>query len=137
MASKHPLRRSCAFCRARKIKCSNETICEACRRQGADCIYDFEPPRPKARTISQDSSKADPTATPGVHRQRSSTCGSPKASPGSVMADDVAPLDDVENVALVLDQKFYENFSSDVGPRSNPWQERISAYHRTPASCPC
>ncbi|KAH6974879.1 hypothetical protein EDB80DRAFT_768750 [Ilyonectria destructans] len=33
MATKHPLRRSCAFCRARKIKCSNETICEACRSQ--------------------------------------------------------------------------------------------------------
>ncbi|POR32708.1 Uncharacterized protein TPAR_07124 [Tolypocladium paradoxum] len=134
MASKHPLRRSCAFCRARKIKCSNETICEACRRQGADCIYDFEPLRPKARPISQDSSRSDPAAQnggPGVHRQRSSTEGSPNGSPVSTIAEENAPMEDVENVARALEQKFYENFSSDVGPRSSPWQERISAYHRS------
>ncbi|KAM4066023.1 hypothetical protein HRG_000181 [Hirsutella rhossiliensis] len=134
MTSKHPLRRSCAFCRARKIKCSNETICEACRRQGADCIYDFEPTRPKARTISQDSSRSDPTGhggVPGLHRPRSSTCDSLNGSPDSAMGDDTAPTEDVEDVAKVLEQKFYENFSSDVGPRSSPWQERISAYHRS------
>lgn len=129
MASKHPLRRSCAFCRARKIKCSNETICEACRRQGADCIYDFEPARPKARTISQDSSRPEPTpGAPGLHRPRSATCDSPNGSPAS---DEAAPAEEVEDVARVLEQKFYENFSSDAGPRSSPWQERISVYHRS------
>jgi hypothetical protein len=134
MASKHPLRRSCAFCRARKIKCSNETICEACRRQGADCIYDFEPPRPKARTISQDSSRSEgimmrADGTPGPHRSRSSTTGSPCPSPGIV--EEPAPIEDGENIARVLEQKFYENFSPDQGPRSSPWQERISSYNRT------
>ncbi|KJZ78293.1 hypothetical protein HIM_02331 [Hirsutella minnesotensis 3608] len=133
MASKHPLRRSCAFCRARKIKCSNETICEACRRQGADCIYDFEPPRPKTRTISQDSTRSD---TPGHaailgHRSRSSTSISNHDSPRSVPGDEAIPLEEIENVAQVLEQKFYENFSSEPGPRSNPWQERISSYHRS------
>jgi hypothetical protein len=146
MASKHPLRRSCAFCRARKIKCSNETICEACRRQGADCIYDFEPPRPKTRTISQDSSRSDSAGalrgdgTP-YHRQRSSTAGggSPCGSPGVIPEDQQGPVPAEgggdgggggDNVARVLEQKFYENFSPEVGPRSSPWQERISSYNR-------
>lgn len=137
MATKHPLRRSCAFCRARKIKCSNETICEACRRQGADCIYDFEPPRPKSRTISQDSVRADSATLhsyetqPGVGRQRSSTTGSAIESPIGTATDDGMPLTECESVAAVLEQKFYENFSTDDGPRSSPWQERISAYHRS------
>ncbi|KND88984.1 hypothetical protein TOPH_06515 [Tolypocladium ophioglossoides CBS 100239] len=134
MASRHPLRRSCAFCRARKIKCSNETICEACRRQGADCIYDFEPPRPKARTISQDRSRLDPAphnGAPGIHRQRSSTGGSPNGSPVGAIAEENAPMEDVENLAQALEQRFYENFSPNVEPRSSPWQERMSAYHRS------
>ncbi|KHN94312.1 Zn(2)-C6 fungal-type DNA-binding domain protein [Metarhizium album ARSEF 1941] len=133
MASKHPLRRSCAFCRARKIKCSNETICEACRRQGADCIYDFEPPRPKTR-LSQDSPRSDPTTrSDGVSgRQRSSTGStSPNASSVGTLSEEPMPMDDLDNIALVLEQKFYENFSTDVGPRSNSWQEKIAAYHRS------
>ncbi|KAK5987500.1 Transcription factor pynR [Cladobotryum mycophilum] len=135
MASKHPLRRSCAFCRARKIKCSNETICEACRRQGADCIYDFEPPRPKARSISQDSSRPDAAALRGEYnpgsRQRSSTAGSPNGSPVGTIPEDPMPIEEGENVARALEQKFYENFSTDSGPRSSPWQERISSYNRS------
>ncbi|TWU76948.1 hypothetical protein ED733_007144 [Metarhizium rileyi] len=128
MASKHPLRRSCAFCRARKIKCSNETICEACRRQGADCIYDFEPPRPKSRTISQDSSRSDPAVrSDGVSGQQRSSSGSPVGT----ISKEPTSLEDVGNIARVLEQKFYENFSTDVGPRSSPWQEKISAYHRS------
>ncbi|KAI9172434.1 FAD-dependent monooxygenase pynG [Paramyrothecium foliicola] len=107
---------------------------ETCRRQGADCIYDFEPPRPKARTINQDSSRSEAgmmrgDGTPGPHRSRSSTTGSPCASPG-VIAEESSPVDDGENIARVLEQKFYENFSPEVGPRSNPWQERISTYNR-------
>lgn len=39
-------------------------------------------------------------------------------------------MEDGENVARALEQKFYENFSTDIGPRSSPWQERIAAYHR-------
>ncbi|PFH55348.1 hypothetical protein XA68_18533 [Ophiocordyceps unilateralis] len=113
MASKHPLRRSCAFCRARKIKCSNETICEACRRQGADCIYDFEPPRPKARTISHDGSRTEASGTPGANRPRSSTCGSPRGSP---VGDDCTGAEDADSVARVLQRSFLDNFG-DGGPR--------------------
>ncbi|KAH8699880.1 hypothetical protein BGZ61DRAFT_351649 [Ilyonectria robusta] len=139
MSSKHPLRRSCAFCRARKIKCSNETICEACRRQGADCIYDFEPSRPKTRNLSQDSTKStlsvfrNGDAPVGHTRQRSISVGSPNSTPPSTVMEEVGPQGDVgESVAMALEQRFFENFSQDAdGPRSSPWQERIAAYHRT------
>ncbi|KAK7423631.1 hypothetical protein QQZ08_008986 [Neonectria magnoliae] len=140
MTSKHPLRRSCAFCRARKIKCSNETICEACRRQGADCIYDFEPLRPKTRNLSQDSTKSTlsvfrPGEAPMGHtRQRSISIGSPNSTPPSTVMEEVGPIqgETGESVAIALEQRFYENFSQENdGPRSSPWQERIAAYHRT------
>ncbi|KAF5651506.1 transcription factor [Fusarium sp. NRRL 52700] len=102
MSSKHPLRRSCAFCRARKIKCSNETICEACRKQGADCIYDFEPPRPKGRNLSFDSTKAS------NHLQ----VRSEHELPDSRTHEDLAPLTDgVESLAASLEQMFQDKFS--------------------------
>ncbi|RDA92548.1 hypothetical protein CP533_4157 [Ophiocordyceps camponoti-saundersi (nom. inval.)] len=109
MASKHPLRRSCAFCRARKIKCSNETICEACRRQGADCIYDFEPPRPKARTISQDS---DVTRCSTV---RGST------TPGS---EDGTACEDAESIARVLERSFLDKLAAVDGGGGGPPRRR-------------
>lgn len=118
MASKHRLRRSCAFCRARKIKCSNETICEACRRQGADCIYDFEPPRPKNRPSMDSNGRSD-----SLNRQRSTTESSVKGSPGPLghMSDESFLADDVEKVATVLDRTFFDNFA----PGSNPSQRSM------------
>lgn len=130
MASKHRLRRSCAFCRARKIKCSNETICEACRKQGADCIYDFEPPRPKARPSMDGNGRAESlNSSPLMNRQRSATeSSSTKGSPGPMgpMTEEPFLTDDMEDVATVLDRTFFENFASHVKhtqrhpPRSQP-----------------
>ncbi|EWZ90253.1 hypothetical protein FOWG_07967 [Fusarium oxysporum f. sp. lycopersici MN25] len=119
MSSKHPLRRSCAFCRARKIKCSNETICEACRKQGADCIYDFEPPRPKGRNLSFDGTKANnhlqvrsEHELPDSKRRRSCSANSTSSmSPGRTH-EDLAPLaDGVESLAASLEQMFQDKFS--------------------------
>ncbi|CAM1500994.1 Fc.00g101560.m01.CDS01 [Cosmosporella sp. VM-42] len=137
MAAKHPLRRSCAFCRARKIKCSNETICEACRRQGADCIYDFEPPRPKSRTIGQDSIRMDLSVTRHRdirhRRKRSSSGASSNPSPPGPVGDDPSELQDPsDNIAMALEQRFYDNFShSTAGTHSSPWQDRIAEYHQS------
>ncbi|RDA87137.1 hypothetical protein CP532_4286 [Ophiocordyceps camponoti-leonardi (nom. inval.)] len=104
MASKHPLRRSCAFCRARKIKCSNETICEACRRQGADCIYDFEPPRPKTRTtVSQDTDLTRCSAA------RGGGCNTPGSEDGLLVSDDA------ESIARVLESSFLDMLRADGG----------------------
>jgi hypothetical protein len=134
MTSKHPLRRSCAFCRARKIKCSNEPICEACRRQGADCIYDFEAPRPKGRAGSQDSVRSESVTrhgdvTSAPHRHRSSTVCS--STTGSPVPEDLCHAGDAENIALCLEQKFFDNFSPDVGRRSSPWHHQITTYTRS------
>lgn len=37
-----PMRRSCQFCRSRKIRCSGELICTACRSRNIDCLYGRE-----------------------------------------------------------------------------------------------
>ncbi|PHH81977.1 hypothetical protein CDD82_7409 [Ophiocordyceps australis] len=121
MASKHPLRRSCAFCRARKIKCSNETICEACRRQGADCIYDFDPPRHKVRTVSQDNMRSGDAfnAACNRHRQRSST-GSSRGSPiVGAICDEAVVIDEADGVAHVLEQDF-SKLTAALGARRIP-----------------
>ncbi|PWY67247.1 hypothetical protein BO94DRAFT_590946 [Aspergillus sclerotioniger CBS 115572] len=36
------LRRSCVFCRARKIRCSGESICSACEKRNLSCVYSSE-----------------------------------------------------------------------------------------------
>ncbi|CAI6086202.1 unnamed protein product [Clonostachys chloroleuca] len=125
MSTKHRLRRSCAFCRARKIKCSNETICEACRRQGADCIYDFEPPRPKTRT------SMDGTASPALNRGRSSTCGSFHESPllGGQMTEEPFLADEIEDVATVLDRTFFQSFNANTVRATPRSRSRPDASH--------
>ncbi|KAG9252043.1 uncharacterized protein F5Z01DRAFT_661752 [Emericellopsis atlantica] len=126
MATKHRLRRSCAFCRARKIKCSNETICEACRRQGADCIYDFEPPRPKARG-SMDTTRSESIPSlrhdlsPLMGRQRSNTGSSIKGSPimGGGLVEEPLTSEDGDNVASILDLAFFDNFTANAPARTS------------------
>ncbi|EEU45035.1 uncharacterized protein NECHADRAFT_93512 [Fusarium vanettenii 77-13-4] len=116
MASKHPLRRSCAFCRARKIKCSNETICEACRKQGADCIYDFESPRSKGRNPSIDSNKSNllhvrsDHGLPDSKRRRSCSASSTPSTPPKNQEDQGAPGEAFESIAASLEQMFREKF---------------------------
>ncbi|KAI0113802.1 hypothetical protein F4776DRAFT_639049 [Hypoxylon sp. NC0597] len=99
-ASKHPLRKSCGFCRSRKIKCSNETICEACRKQGVDCIYDFEPYQPPSRYASRQSQQQADTIAVRTDRPNEND----RSSRGSVLS---AP----PNIAAELDRLFQENFS--------------------------
>src|SRR6478735_6624869 len=134
MSSKHPLRRSCAFCRARKIKCSNEIICEACRKQGADCIYDFEPPRPKGRNLSFDSTKANnhlqvrsEHELPDSKRRRSCSANSASSmSPGRTH-EDLAPLaDGVESLAASLEQMFQDKFSQLIFGEGGKTQQQQS-----------
>lgn len=146
MATKHRLRRSCAFCRARKIKCSNETICEACRRQGADCIYDFEPPRPKARgSIDATRSGSDSISlrhsdlSPVLGRQRSNTGSSVRDSPiTGQLTDEPFLSDDVENVATVLERSFFENFAGKASTGSSHRRQQtpdgmVTQYGQSPA----
>ncbi|KAL2206089.1 hypothetical protein CC79DRAFT_844206 [Sarocladium strictum] len=112
MASpKHRLRRSCAFCRARKIKCSNDSICEACRRQGSDCIYDFESTRTKIRNSSQDRGVRPPSESYislGV-----STFASPITGLGKGSLDQTGNFGPgilQDTVAAALESTFLDNF---------------------------
>ncbi|KAJ4022425.1 hypothetical protein NW752_000371 [Fusarium irregulare] len=119
MTSKHPLRRSCAFCRARKIKCSNDTICEACRKQGVDCIYDFESPRGKGRNHSFDGTKASSLLQvrgdhdlPDSKRRRSCSANSSSSMSPRRAHEDLVPLGDgVESLAASLERVFQNKFS--------------------------
>lgn len=137
MSSKHPLRRSCAFCRARKIKCSNETICEACRKQGADCIYDFEPPRPKVRNLSFDSTKTNNLLQvrsehelPDSKRRRSCSANSTSSmSPGKTHEDLATLGDGVESLAASLEHMFHDKFSQLIfsESRRTPPQPKLNS----------
>ncbi|KAH9233868.1 hypothetical protein K456DRAFT_1837128, partial [Colletotrichum gloeosporioides 23] len=128
-ASRHPLRKSCAFCRARKIKCSNETICEACRKQNVDCVYDWDSrptkPRPVSRDGSRRNSNADGTISiPMMRRQRSSTAGSSRSTlfledPTFSEENGMVSLD-CEDVATVLEERFQGNFGEDLGRGTKP-----------------
>ncbi|RGP70542.1 transcription factor [Fusarium longipes] len=127
MTSKHPLRRSCAFCRARKIKCSNETICEACRKQGVDCIYDFDSPRAKGRNPSFDGTKGSNLLQvrpehdlPESKRRRSCSANSASSMSPGTAHEDLVPLGDgVESLAASLEQVFQDNFSQVVFRETN------------------
>lgn len=117
MASpKHRLRRSCAFCRARKIKCSNESICEACRRQGSDCIYDFESTRTKTRNSSQDGGVCPPSesyVSLGVSSSASPITG---LSKGSLSQTGNLGLGGLQStVAGALESTFHDNFVCQEG----------------------
>lgn len=55
------LRKSCQFCRSRKIRCSGQNICNACRERNIECSYGAcgQKGRPRGgptRTPSQDTS---------------------------------------------------------------------------------
>ncbi|KAF3938932.1 hypothetical protein ABW19_dt0201422 [Dactylella cylindrospora] len=48
-----PMRRSCHFCRMRKIKCSGHNKCSACKERGIDCVFEAEASKGRPRTGSR------------------------------------------------------------------------------------
>jgi len=142
--NKHPLRKSCSFCRARKIKCSNETICEACRKQNVDCVYDFEPYRPSEPSHSHSHSHSESLPkinesitvqtddrVPTVHqRRRTLSPSSGLAASHGDGSPETTPLS--EHVGPELEAMFTDNFlTENDGPRSTSWQRKISSLHRS------
>lgn len=104
--NKHPLRKSCGFCRARKIRCSNEAICEACRKQKLDCVYDFDTYQP---------SKGSPAYQVNAK----------ESSPRRIQEDEDL------NMAAEWEAMFVEDFEppTNMSP-SNGWQQEISTFQR-------
>ncbi|KAI0205150.1 hypothetical protein F4808DRAFT_410653 [Astrocystis sublimbata] len=123
--AKHPLRRSCGFCRARKIKCSNETICEACRKQNVDCVYDFEPHQPAPKPKSRPSHGQSDAGHSASHSDVTTPGSSNPAEEGEQMSTPLEPSD----LASELENVFHDVFSTygqDAGP--NIWHQKISSF---------
>ncbi|KAF8466131.1 hypothetical protein BDZ91DRAFT_816559 [Kalaharituber pfeilii] len=57
------MRRSCQFCRSRKIRCSGQDKCDACRERNIDCIYGREASKGRPR---RPKSKSGEPGTPGT-----------------------------------------------------------------------
>ena len=57
------LRKSCHFCRSRKIRCSGHSICSACQERNLDCVYGREGAkgRPKLNTSKASSTRGIPS----------------------------------------------------------------------------
>lgn len=53
--SRRFMRKSCHFCRSRKIKCSGHMICEACRERNLECFYSEGEPKGRPKNKSKDS----------------------------------------------------------------------------------
>ncbi|KAJ5972068.1 uncharacterized protein N7479_001986 [Penicillium vulpinum] len=125
--TKHPLRKSCGFCRSRKIKCSNEKICEACRKQQVECIYDVQP---VSRALQNDQI---PPSHPADHQPVLLT--HPDAnSTGSTSSIRSPGHNTPSTIASELESIFVDNFSSrndqDNEATDNPWHRKISTFYQ-------
>ncbi|KAJ9293899.1 transcriptional regulator family: Fungal Specific TF [Paecilomyces variotii] len=127
--TKHPLRKSCGFCRARKIKCSNEKICEACRKQQVECIYDVQPVSRAPQNAQIPPQLADhPVAPTHTNADSTSSSASPSRSPG---------YDNSWTIASELESIFVDNFSPRNGQDNevtdNPWHQKIGTFYQSVA----
>ncbi|EFQ97308.1 protein kinase subdomain-containing protein [Nannizzia gypsea CBS 118893] len=127
MSSSHRtpvLRKSCHFCRSRKIRCSGQSICEACQERNIDCVYDLEAAkgRPKRKHIeSRDpklaSDRGQAGKGTGSHDGNGKSTGQwDPTLQGPLMGDDLTAM-------------FHECFISKVGMRATIFQGAIAAGH--------
>lgn len=109
------LRRSCIFCRTRKIRCSGGHICAACRERKIDCVYSPEARKGRPRRRIQHDSSARPA------EQTCPASGLTSASPSNTLGED-------------LEQRFNAYFISNPGSRSNLFQNSIASFYRRTGS---
>ncbi|KAK6501551.1 hypothetical protein TWF481_009387 [Arthrobotrys musiformis] len=74
------MRRSCHFCRLRKIRCSGQNICSACRERNIDCVYEAESSRGRPKN-----------GIPGAGHVGFAAMASPDADVVPGGSNDVAP----------------------------------------------
>ncbi|KAK5100969.1 hypothetical protein LTS08_004575 [Lithohypha guttulata] len=65
--SRRGLRKSCHFCRARKIRCSGDTICDACKERNLECSYNEGEPKGRPK-ITQRQSAPDGPPRRSLHK---------------------------------------------------------------------
>ncbi|PWW73038.1 hypothetical protein C7212DRAFT_366251 [Tuber magnatum] len=135
------LRRSCQFCRGRKVRCSGQEKCDACRERNIDCIYGLEAPkgRPRKRTRSRSVTRGIDTVenmvtsilpTPHDYDSRSDT------SRGSVPAGSSSPADlssaGIRTLASELEAMYEQNFGDPTpgGSSTNIYRLAVEAFAR-------
>ncbi|KAK0511413.1 hypothetical protein JMJ35_005986 [Cladonia borealis] len=81
-----PIRKSCYFCRSRKIRCSGGQVCTACRARNMDCVYGREASKGRPR-----GSKSASASLKGALQKELGTASLPD-SPRDQTNDDEATL---------------------------------------------
>ncbi|PWY92874.1 hypothetical protein BO70DRAFT_357992 [Aspergillus heteromorphus CBS 117.55] len=114
------LRRSCVFCRTRKIRCSGESICSACQKRNLSCVYSPEAkkgrPKQKGTAILASLAHPNPTVDRETPRQLENGAG------------ETYPMDYV--VGDDLEGMFNIYFITGKDPRNNIFDTSIASYVR-------
>ncbi|RAK82234.1 Zn(II)2Cys6 transcription factor [Aspergillus fijiensis CBS 313.89] len=113
MVKKAELRRSCTFCRARKIACSGERICTACRDRSIECIYGLEGAKGRPRLVK---------TSPGIPPAATAASPAPTTAAAAAAA---AVTTTTTSLAAELDIMFRENFTLSALP---PLRQGVLSY---------
>ncbi|KAL8718300.1 MAG: hypothetical protein Q9225_004542 [Loekoesia sp. 1 TL-2023] len=150
------MRRSCNFCRSRKIRCSGQTICSACSERNIDCVYLKEaskgrpkgsigkstPRRPSRGDNDPVRSKILPAAVESsASSSRLVSSDSPPKfgiyRPAASERHDqtssrpsIASEESNNTLASELEDMFDEDFKDAGFTKSNAFQESLAAFHR-------
>ena len=74
------MRRSCHFCRSRKIRCSGQSICSACRERNIDCVYGREGSKGRPKGVASKASART------IHQRSESVTSQPRTKESSPKA---------------------------------------------------
>ena len=143
-----PLRRSCQFCRSRKIRCSGQSVCNACQERNLDCVYSTEAGKGRPKGSVSKSSSRHPSAKSSLSSSaRSEAILRHAADEGShslsnpvnmtqIMQAEVGYEDHghqsqrINTVADELSRMFDENFTIDSASNTNVYQNALAIFNR-------
>ncbi|KAI2914396.1 transcriptional regulator family: Fungal Specific TF [Aspergillus niger] len=135
MAKKAELRRSCTFCRTRKIACSGERICNACRSRSIECVYDLEIAKGRPRLNKTTSTRASISAGPAGPSPIMLEDGEPGDGGHSITSAVNPSITPLTGVMAELEVMFRENFGEDpMAAPSNQFQDRVARFNRNLAA---
>ncbi|KAK6531777.1 hypothetical protein TWF694_002946 [Orbilia ellipsospora] len=150
-----PIRKSCQFCRARKIKCSGQARCEACKERNLDCVYAPESAKGRPRRVSASAAaRAAALMQPTIKEHealQTSTSSTQNNDPHSITYTStdyqreasllssktienwtrIRPLlswNPDNTIAQDIDQFFRQEFGGEAPPLENPYLRAISTF---------
>ncbi|KAL8641986.1 MAG: hypothetical protein Q9228_001280 [Teloschistes exilis] len=145
------MRRSCNFCRSRKIRCSGQTICSACSERNIDCVYAREAskgrPKGSARRRSLDDNDPVRSKAPSASSEVSGSSSRFGVSDNTLdfnaydmvasnqsdhtrRAESPTGPDGDHTLASELEVMFNEDFKDSGPTKGNAFQESLAAFHR-------